>query len=181
VHAYSNLTLRARVEQAGHELGASASIIARVAESGLPPAAGVYVWTEITGPEGSTTTLELSERELGEFVGDFTMRESGVYRCRVRASGHSRAGHPWQREQTLTSSVWRGGDHDSDPSNSGGGPVVRWLDEERERWCQLLQCMTGDGVLTPQLQGRLRESGIDLDAFRRCLKVWCGSRPAEDG
>jgi len=180
VHAYSDLSLRARVEQGGYELGASASIIARVAESGLPPAAGAYVWAEIAGPSGSTTPLELAERAPGEFAGDFTMPESGVYSVRVRASGHSREGHPWQREQTLTAAVWRGGNRDADPANSGGGPVVRWLDEERERWCQLLHCVTGEHVLIPELERRLRESGIDLESLRRCLKLYCSSRAGED-
>ncbi|HKQ76129.1 MAG TPA: LodA/GoxA family CTQ-dependent oxidase, partial [Blastocatellia bacterium] len=123
VHSYSNLSLRASLDQSGFEPGARVALHATLAESGIPARPGAYVWAEITRPDGTRGAVELNEADPSQFNGSFTTGLSGVYRCRIRASGRTRAGHPFHREQTLTAAVWRGGDFDADPNNSGGGPL----------------------------------------------------------
>ena len=94
---------------------------------------------EITRPDGWIGNVALSVEGDGQFAGTFATSASGVYRCRVRATGRSRAGHPFHREQTLTAPVWRGGDHAPDPNRDDVGPLVRWLEERDEKLCQLLE------------------------------------------
>jgi hypothetical protein len=99
---------------------------------------------------------------------------SGVYLCRIRASGRSRSGYPFTREQTLTAAVWRGGNRDADPGQSGGGPLVEWLQEHDEKLCGILRCILAEGgVLSPQFEKKLKEEGLDIDKLRKCLKGYC--------
>lgn len=115
VHAYSDLSFRASLRQTGHEPGATAFLEARIAESGLPAAAGARVWAEIADQDGRRRDVALEEAEPGVFGGSFVPDVAGIYRCRLRASGRTAAGYPFEREQTLTVAVWKGGDRDADP------------------------------------------------------------------
>lgn len=174
VHSYSNLSMRASLHQSGFDPGASVRLQATIAESGVPVEPGAYVWAEVIRPNGSSVNVKLIEDEPGEFSGTFTTTIIGVYRCRIRASGRTRMGHPFHREQTLTAAVWRGGDRDADPNNAGGGPLVRWLQERDEKLCMLLRCLLAErGVLTPEFEKRLREAGLDIESLRKCLEVYC--------
>jgi L-Lysine epsilon oxidase N-terminal/L-lysine epsilon oxidase C-terminal domain/von Willebrand factor type A domain len=178
VHTYSNLSLRASVAQSGFEPGAAVTLTATLTEEGLPARPGASVWVEVTGPNG-TSRVELEDTDPGLFGGSFVASASGVYRCRVRASGRTRAGYPFLREQTVTAAVWRGGDRDADPDRVGGGPVVRWLKERDERLCRLLRCLLAEGsAVTPELVKQLRRLGIDTAELQRCLDSYCA--PAED-
>jgi hypothetical protein len=105
VHSYSNLSLRASVRQTGFEPGATVHLNATLAESGIPPRPGSSVSAEVSRPDGTSTTVVLTESHPGSFEGTFTTSVSGVYRCRVRASGRTRLGYPYQREQTVTAAV----------------------------------------------------------------------------
>ena len=178
VHTYSNLSLRASVAQSGFEPGATITLTAILTEAGLPARPGASVWVEVTGPNG-TGRIELEDTDPGLFAGSFTASASGTYRCRVRASGRTQSGYPFQREQTLTAAVWRGGDRDADPDRAGGGPVVRWLKERDERLCRLLRCLfTEGGAVTPEAVNQLRRLGIDMAELQRCLDSYCA--PTED-
>lgn len=181
VHSYSNLSLRASLDQSSLEPGARILLHATLAESGVPSRPGAYVWVEITRPDGTLGKVVLDEGDPGQFNGAFTTSVSGVYRCRIRASGRSRAGYPFQREQTLTAAVWRGGERDADPNNVGGGPVVRWLQEQDEKLCELIRCLLGGrSGITPELERRLREAGVDVERLRRCLAAYCRSSRTQD-
>jgi hypothetical protein len=120
VHTYSNLSFRASLEQSGWEPGAQVTIHGALAESGMSPRPGTSVWAEITESNETSMTIRLAETDVGRFSGSFTASVTGVYRCRVRASGRTRAGHTFQREQTLTAAVWQGGRHDADPKAPQG-------------------------------------------------------------
>lgn len=109
VHSWSSLSLRAALRQSGFEPGAIVTLTATVTEAGALAVAGVAVWAEVSHPDGSTSTVTLSERQPGAFEGDFAATVVGLYRCRVRAAGRSRKGHAFQREQTVTAGVWLGG------------------------------------------------------------------------
>ena len=93
----------------------------------------------------------------------------------MRASGRTRKGLPFTREQTLTAAVWRGGDR-----------LIDVLRERDERLCKLLKCvLRSGGMIEPELEKRLRAAGLDLDALRKCLEGHCahtGKRsPRQDG
>lgn len=141
VHSYSNLSLRASIAQSGYEPGARVTLDASLSDSGIPSSAGARAWAEILRPDGSAVRLDLGSDEPGRFAGSFATTIPGVYRCRVRAAGTSRAGHPFQREQTLTAAVWLGGDHDADPRNADGGPLGRSCLGRSGKLCMLLACL----------------------------------------
>jgi hypothetical protein len=182
VHSYSNLSLRASLQQSGYEPGARATLEAMLTESGIPVEPGASVWAEILRPDGGRATLVLAEGDSGAFGGSFVAATSGVYHCRVRATGRSRMGYPFHREQSLTAAVWHGGDRDADPDNRGGGPLVRWLEERDHRLCDLLRCLLAErGVITPELHRRLAEAGLDIERLRRCFEAYChAAKPAEE-
>jgi hypothetical protein len=123
---------------------------------------------------------QLQEEETGTFTGTIALPSTGVYRFRVRASGRSRAGHPFTREQTLTAAVWQGGAHDADPNANGLNDVLDWLDERDRRFCELLGCTLGS-ALTPEAERNLKEGGINLDALKKCLAVYCRPRDRPSG
>ncbi len=181
VHSYSNLTMRTLLEQTGFESGARVSLQATLAESGVPAQPGAYVRADIQGPDNTSHVVDLNEVTQGQFSGSFTATGTGIYRCRIRASGESRAGYPFHREQTRTAAVWRGGDRDADPNSVGGGPVVRWLRERDEKLCRLISCLLGDkGALSPQLKKRLENEGVDVQGLLKCLTVYCRSQNTVD-
>lgn len=161
VHSYSNLSFRATVTQSGFEPGATATLHAMLAESGIPPRPGAEVWAQVTRPDGSSAHVSLGESEPGRFSGSFTAALPGIYSCRVRASGLTRAGHPFTREQTLTVGVMHpgGGGGGADGGGRGGGCG--------EELCRLLSCLVGE--LTPEAERRLSELGVNIAGLKRCL------------
>jgi Mg-chelatase subunit ChlD len=117
VYAYSDVSLQASITQSGFEPGGAAGIEAVLTEAGKPNGFDASVWAEVTRPDGSQATVALKPTEKGRFTGSFPTPISGVYKCRVRASGRSRHGYPFQRETTLTAVVWLGGDRQPDPAD----------------------------------------------------------------
>jgi L-Lysine epsilon oxidase N-terminal/L-lysine epsilon oxidase C-terminal domain/von Willebrand factor type A domain len=176
VHAYSNLTLEASVEQTSFVPGAPMRLHASLAQSGIPLPQGARVWAEITAPSGALSTVAMQEAGQGQFGGEFTTTTPGVYRIRVRALGTTVTGEPFTREKTLTGAVWRGGDQIADPRNSSE-VIVEYLRDRDERLCALLTCLLRSPTITPELERRLRELGINLDLALKCLAEFCrGSR-----
>jgi hypothetical protein len=174
VHSFSTLTLRTALHQSGFVPGAKVVIEARLAESGLPPRPGAALWAEVKHPDGSSFRIDLTEQEPGRFEGTFSAARAGIYACRIRASGRSRSGYPFHREQTQTAAVWFGGDR-----GPGGLGTGRDNDQD-ERLCRLLACALGEGnVIGPDLEKRLQGLGIDLKRLRACLAEFC--KDAKDG
>ena len=171
VHSYSTLTLQATLVQSAFVPGAKVVIDARLAEFGLPPRPGAAVWAEVRPPVGPAFRVDLTEQEPGRFEGTFSAARAGVYACRIRASGRSRSGYPFHREETRTAAVWFGGDRDPQP---GGGP------DRDERLCRLLACLLAEGHLVgPELERRLHALGFDLRRLRDCVEKFCPTRPEE--
>lgn len=167
VHAYSNVTLRASAEQSGFEPGAVVSLRASVRESGIPLAVGVQAWAEVRRPDGSSQNVSLAVDADGDLGGSFVAATPGVHRVRVRAHGRTFRGEPFTREQTLTAAVWRGGDRTTVPGVQGQGGG------RSDDLCDLLRCLLESGVVSPALEQRLRENGIDLERLRRCIAAFC--------
>jgi L-Lysine epsilon oxidase N-terminal/L-lysine epsilon oxidase C-terminal domain/von Willebrand factor type A domain len=175
VHAYSNLSLEARVDQASFEPGARLALHASLAQSGIPLVNHGQVWVDVTGPGGSSTTIGLPEGDGGEFAAQYTTSTPGVYRFRIRASGTTFSGEPFMREKTLTGAVWRGGDSPSDPT-SAIQIIIDYLNKRDARLCDLLNCLFHhEGATGTELEKRLRTLGIDIDRIRKCLASFCES------
>jgi L-Lysine epsilon oxidase N-terminal/L-lysine epsilon oxidase C-terminal domain/von Willebrand factor type A domain len=168
VHAYSNISLEAHLEQANFAPGARIILHASLAQSGIPLVRHAQVWAEVTPPSGSTITLPMPEGANGQFTAQFATTSPGVYPVRIRARGATQGGKPFTREKTLTAMVWRGGGNASDPgaSHQNGDP----------RLCELLECFVQrDGAISPELEKRLHALGIDIEQLRKCLTKYCRS------
>lgn len=185
VHTYSDLSFRVALEQSGFSPGARAVLVATLAESGLPMYDDASVWAEVTLPDGSTATLRFARVDTGRYEAEYVLARPGVTTFRVRASGRARKGHPFQREQTVTGAVWRGGDNDAaNPPSRGGqegggggtGPGGTGPGGGGSATDQLLCCLMTAALRSPEVSRWLDESGIDADALRRCVKRACGLR-----
>jgi hypothetical protein len=162
VQAYSNLRMRASLAQDSNEPGARVTIRAVLTEYGLPVAHRAHCRTELGRPDGTHATLAMSEVEPGVFEATFVAAQSGVYGARVIAAGHTMRGRAFTREQTLTGSVWKGGD--APPPSSGNDPNAG-----RDRICRLLECL----LRQPGIAHALGKAGIEAAALRRCLEECC--------
>ncbi|AKJ29456.1 tyrosinase family protein [Caldimonas brevitalea] len=167
VHSFSNLRMNAVLSQDGFAPGARLFLRTTLTEYALPVERRATVRAELEYPDHSQTVLALPEVAPGVFETSLVAHVAGIYRFRVIAEGGSFRGTPFTREQILTAAVWTGGDHPTPPP-------PRDEPDGRDDWCRLLQCVLGGGALSPELEERLRRQGVDLDAIRRCVKVWCG-------
>jgi hypothetical protein len=166
-HAFSNLRMRAHIAQSSMEPGARLTVGSVLTEYGVPVNHRAIVRTLVERPDGTTTTLQLSEVEPGTFTGDTLTSVAGVYRLAVRATGATMRGQPFTREQLLSAVVVAGA---STPPVSN--PT---RDDDTRALCELVTCL-----LTPDELGRwLHAQGIDTDRLRRCIELWCKRRLAQ--
>lgn len=176
VHGYSDLALRAEAHQASWEPGAVVRLSATLTQSAIPLETSASVWAEVARPDGSGTEVVLHRAEAGRFGGEFRADASGVYRIRVRAHGRTRSGQSFLRERSLTAAVWRGGDQDAQgggrPTGSGAG---------HGSLCDWIECVLKEGgVVSPELEKRLKEAGVDLARLRKCVAGACRGDPPRD-
>jgi hypothetical protein len=125
VHTFSNLRMKARIDQSSFEPGAAITLRANLTEFGVPVEGRAIVDVRVTRPDASVITYNLNEEPEGNFEKVFTANMSGIYNCRFMASGTTMRGKPFTREQTLTAAVWNGGDDPRTPTgdeNEGGRP-----------------------------------------------------------
>jgi hypothetical protein len=118
----------------------------------------------------------MPEESDGQFTAQFSATRPGVYRVRIRARGTTMGGEAFTREQTLTAAAWRGGNQvPTVPADGGGNSgVVDYLRDRDARLCELLTCLLQpNGVLSAELEKRLRALGIDVDRVRKCLAGFC--------
>jgi hypothetical protein len=167
VHSYTNLRLRARLDQSSREPGATITIWATLNEYGLPVGTRADLTATVTRPDGSIMTLPLTFEGTSWTV-SFRAEASGVYFINLQAAGRTLRGRPFTREQTLTGAVWRGGDQPpprSEPGVRDGGRAL----------CELLACLLRDrGIIAS-----LRRLDIDVDRLTECVRGACGGRRAE--
>jgi hypothetical protein len=170
IHAYSNLSLRARAQQSGYEPGADVQLTATLSESGAPIQRTAAVWAEVTAPSNTTFQVNLAPSGEGTYRGNFIAGDVGVHRARVRAAGTSERGLPFRREQTVTAAVWVGGNTQTGP----GGSTV-------DKLCHFLNCIFGTkGAISPQLAELLQRLGFNINALRHCLAECAESRIPQD-
>lgn len=160
-HAYSSLTFTAYLTQASFELGAVVHLTAALREYDAPLLGGAKVWAEILRPDGVTDLVTLGSDSGDQFVAAYDLRLSGVYSIRVRARGETMRGTPFERERTLSAAAVPGGD--------------KWNPDEpgTDVLCELLHCLRDKGAISGELAQKLKELGIDLPAFLKCLGERC--------
>lgn len=168
VHTYSNLSLRATLEQTQYDPGATIAVHATLRESGIPLAGNATVWAEVLRPDLTATVAALDETDAGVFAGSFATTIAGAYRVRVRARGQSSRGYPFTREQTLSAGVWHGGGGAGGGPGDGGGGGGECL-------CRLLRCLLQDSHLRGEAERRLKALGLDIARVTRCLEECCDS------
>jgi hypothetical protein len=113
IHSYSDLSFRTWLRQEGYETGDYVYLDAILLQSGAPLATSGSVRAEVTKPDGSSTSFVLKENEEGQFSGAFSTTIPGVYHVRIKSSGQSNLGYPFQREQNLSAAVWHSGGSDA--------------------------------------------------------------------
>jgi hypothetical protein len=163
IHCYSNLAFHAYARQSGLEPGATVWVSATLDEYDVPVDHRAFVWADLTRPDGSGLTVPMPETDPGRFEASFGTSLSGLYTMRVRASGSTFYGAPFQREQTLSAAVYPGGDRVADGGDQSG---VRF-------WCELVDCLESSGVLGGRLREILKEVGVDFDRFLECVRERC--------
>jgi hypothetical protein len=168
VHTYSNLSLRATLEQTQYDPGATIAVHATLRESSIPLAGNATVWAEVLRPDLTATVAALDETDAGVFAGSFATTIAGAYRVRVRARGQSSRGYPFTREQTLSAGVWHGGGGAGGGPGDGGGGGGECL-------CRLLRCLLQDSHLRGEAERRLKALGLDIAHVTRCLEECCDS------
>jgi len=166
VHTYSNLRMRASLAQNSYEPGATLTLRAILTEYGLPVARRATVRAELKRPDNSTAMLTLTEVEPGIFETTVLASSAGIYHFIVRANGTTLRGQPFTREQIVTGAVWKGGDQPLPTTTNDPH-------ERDQRLCRLLTCLLSQGNISPELESRLRQLGINLEGVRKCLKAYC--------
>jgi hypothetical protein len=164
VHCYSNLTFQARVTQSGFDPGGSVTVHASLAEYDVPVDHRGFCWAEVARPDNSTFLLAMGETDPGRFSGTFVADIAGLYSIRARATGSTFSGAPFQREQTLSAAVYLGANQ---PPKIGG---------TGREWCDLLRCVVESQVIDRTLVERLRQAGLNLDSFLKCLDECCAPK-----
>jgi hypothetical protein len=166
VHAFSNLKFEASLHLDSQKPGAVATLTAALLEYDVPFTGQAAVWADVVTPTGATMTVALKpDAQLaGSYSGSFTTVAAGVYDCRVRAEGYSSTGQRFTREKRLTVGVYYQEIGTVPPGGSWTSDI-----------CKLLNCLVSEKVLTERAAEKLRESGVDLQALRECLRAKCQS------
>lgn len=162
VHAWSNVKLKARVDQSGILPGSLLQISATLTEGGVPLQAGAVVRAELLRPDGSQAVLLLSPAGPGAYEASLRGTMTGSYRFRVVAEGSTWRGRPFTREEIVTAAI------------VSSEVVTTAEPDPNEAWCRLLECLLQKDVLAPWL----KRNEIDADAIRKCLRLLCRQPPA---
>jgi Mg-chelatase subunit ChlD len=180
VHAESNLRLRASLAQRSYEPGATLTLRAALAESGVPLASRADVTATVERPDGTTSVVPLAEVEPGAFETTVPGPLPGVYSVTLAAEGTTLGGEAFTRERLLTGALWAGGDEPRPPlapasgAGAGGGTGTGTTAtgepaESRERLCELLFCLLeGDSI-----RELLERQDVDVEELLECLERYC--------
>jgi len=167
VHATSNLAFNAWRLQETFTPGAAVKLFATLKEYDVPMKGHASVWAEVTHPDQSVSSLQLSEESEGKYSTVFVTSMTGVYVFRLRAEGATSKGRTFTREKTLTAGVYYGR---NEPAPQPGPKDVL---------CDLLHCLFRDPKSVSVAGKRLAEWGIDLKSFLACMEKTTCAEPRE--
>lgn len=169
VQSYSNLMMTVEVRQDGFLPGSELTLLANLQEYRRPVAGRAQVVVEVSEPDGREVQVQLDEVAPGRFKGQHTTSDKGIYQCRFRATGTTRAGRLFQREDTRTAVInarlATGGDLST--MALGGGND----DRDRQRWCALVSCLLHE----PSIVQFLEKHEVNHREVAACLKRYCVS------
>jgi hypothetical protein len=170
IHTYSNLQFRAYAQQSAYGPGSVVNVQAVLREYDQPVDHRSTCWGDVTRPDGSMFTLNMTEEEPGRFDGSFGAPQSGLYTMRIRATGTSFYGQAFTREQTLSAVIvlGRAGDPNGHPDGGATG-----VDPGSRFWCEWLTCALRSGLVSDKLIERWRANGFDLSVLLKCLERAC--------
>lgn len=163
VHARSNLSMRVRAEQADTNPGTAIRLMAWLTEYGQPFRGSATINVAVTDPGGNTGTLKMTHQGDGRFTAQHVPDQSGAYRFRLMARGHSARGSAFTREHLVTALVGRRRE-----GPTGGIPVP--TDGGAELICRLIKCFNENGVFDDRFREQLEELGIDWKAMQACWR-----------
>lgn len=167
VQAWSNLRMRADVEQTGFQPGATLTFRAMLTEYELPVEHRARGEVELTVPGTATVRLPMTETGPGIFETTTVASVTGTYHARILATGVTLRGTPFTRERLVTAAVWQGGDK---PRG----------EEPRPDWFELVSDLLRDPALTSTLRERLAGQGIDLDVLTDRMRRHRRRRPTTE-
>jgi Mg-chelatase subunit ChlD len=108
VRSYSNLDLSVYVKPTAILAGDHVELFATLKEYGQPLSGISDVVVEVTDPAGAMTTVTLAPSGPGAFAGAFTPALPGLHLGRFLATGFTRGGVAFQREETRSVSAFSG-------------------------------------------------------------------------
>jgi hypothetical protein len=149
-------------------VGATVNLTASMREYDVPLQRLANVWAEIQRPDGFSEHLVLSpDSGRTQFISTYNLLMQGLFRIRVRARGETMQGTPFERERTLTAVTIRGGDlwSPNDPKTND--------------LCELIICLKKSELVSSDLGRKLKDLGIDLHSFLKCLDGLCSSTTDE--
>jgi hypothetical protein len=167
---WSDINMAATLSQDSHEPGATMTVRAVLTEYDVPVERRATVRADLRRPDDTHITVPLEEIEPGVFEKKTVASMAGTYAFRVLAAGNSFRGVPFTREQTVTGSVWRGGDTKPVDPDKRPHPGHEW-------WCLVLSWLLGSKGLRRRLEGE----GLDLEAIEKELEKRCRDRGKERG
>ena len=177
VHTYSNISLQASFKQNGFEPGSRIEIFASLTQSGIPLEHAAQVWVDVTQPNGGSMTITMNELEMGSSKEQWLRNWRVCTGCAFVLAGRPCRGEPFTRERTLTAAFWRG-EPIPNPLDQGGTEEPR--PESGECLCRLLMCLLQrEGVISAELERRLKEFGINLEHARKCAEGFCRCQKAQ--
>lgn len=162
---YSNLKMFATVEQNSFEPGADLIYQAVLTEYDIPVEKRARLQVELIRPNGSLVTLPMTETEPGIFELTVKANYTGIYHARIMARGVTLRGTLFTREQLADAAVWKGGDDPYQPPR----------DDDKNDWCQLLDCLLNERNLSRKLGERFKKEGINVEGMRQCIEAYCRS------
>ena len=163
---WSNLNMSVSSSQTSFEPGAMMTLRVRLTEYSVPVENRANVVAEVTAPDGVLSVLQFHETHPGTFEAETDLMHHGVTSFRIMAKGKTLLGTPFTREQTLTGSVWNGGDQ---PPPSGTGTGTGTGKGSGLDLCCLIDCFSQ----TESAQRFFKKHEVDIRELQKCLKECC--------
>jgi hypothetical protein len=160
---FSNLRMVVTDEQSSFEPGADVTFRASLSEYNAPVERRAEIQLELRRPGGSVLTLPMTETEPGVFELSVKAAYAGVYHARYVASGVTLKGKQFTREHLASVAVFTGGDQPYQPVRETATDAL----------CRLVSCLLDEKTITPKLEKRLRQEGVNLEAIRECASGYC--------
>lgn len=165
VHALSSVQMAVWLLQSSNEPGARMDLRATLTEAEVPFDGTAHVQVQVTAPDGSGSVVPLAQTAPGIFEGSTVAVQPGIYPARFLATGGTRRGARFTRDQLRTGIVWRGGD--AAPPTSATDPRGRDRDI-----CRLIACLEKNEAIRRLLE----QQGIESQEFFRCFEKFCDDR-----